>query len=62
MFPSDEPQTDGSPREEISDHVGCATIDLDDLLEAQRDERVAALIRFAELEGARVEQEGRKRW
>ncbi len=42
---------------------GCLpVIDYDEYLEAQRDERVIALLKRAKEVGARVEREGRRRW
>jgi hypothetical protein len=37
-------------------------IDLDDLQEARKDEKLSSLLASAEAEGASVEREGRQRW
>lgn len=52
-----------SPNGDDCDTLRCSVeIDLDDLQSARGDERLAATLRAARAEGARVEREGRQRW
>lgn len=41
---------------------GPPVIDPDELCDAQTDERINVLLKDAELEGQRIEREGRRRW
>jgi hypothetical protein len=60
----DESSPDGPDDLEESPPGGehCTTIDYDAFERARRDPRVIALLRDADLEGERLEREGRVRW
>lgn len=60
----DEPSPDGPDglEETPPDGPHCVTIDYEEFERARRDPRVIALLRDAELEGERLEREGRVRW
>jgi hypothetical protein len=52
----------GTARRQAGQSGASVVIDLSDLLEASKEDKVRALLHDAETEGARVAREGRKRW